>query len=104
MLLSFNSKGQKAYAKAGAVAEEVLATVSTVFAFNGQNKAIKRYVNSSVASLSYMLFFFFFTRLLFLNILSVYSCVEIQGKMKSGVSGNVWCVSAPSTSIYCPSV
>lgn len=115
MLLSFNSKGQKAYAKAGAVAEEVLATVSTVFAFNGQNKAIKRCVKNCLQDISFTCeflcslfvvhaFFFFFTRSLFLNILSVYSCVEIQGKMKSGVSGNVWCVSAPSTSIYCPSM
>lgn len=46
MLLVFSSKEQKAYAKAGAVAEEVLAAVRTVFAFNGQNKAITRCVKN----------------------------------------------------------
>uniref|UniRef100_A0A8C6UZX2 ATP binding cassette subfamily B member 1 n=1 Tax=Neogobius melanostomus TaxID=47308 RepID=A0A8C6UZX2_9GOBI len=34
---------QTAYAKAGAVAEEVLSAIRTVFAFNGQDKEIKRY-------------------------------------------------------------
>ncbi|CAL8290779.1 unnamed protein product [Merluccius merluccius] len=43
VLTSFTSKEQTAYAKAGAVAEEVLSAIRTVFAFNGQDKEIKRY-------------------------------------------------------------
>uniref|UniRef100_A0A3B3BHS7 ATP-binding cassette, sub-family B (MDR/TAP), member 4 n=1 Tax=Oryzias melastigma TaxID=30732 RepID=A0A3B3BHS7_ORYME len=43
VLTSFTSKEQSAYAKAGAVAEEVLSSIRTVFAFSGQNKEIERY-------------------------------------------------------------
>ncbi|XP_061811583.1 ATP-dependent translocase ABCB1-like isoform X3 [Nerophis lumbriciformis] len=43
MLTSFTSKEQAAYAKAGAVAQEVLSSIRTVFAFNGQQKEIDRY-------------------------------------------------------------
>ncbi|XP_072250387.1 ATP-dependent translocase ABCB1 [Leuresthes tenuis] len=43
VLTSFTSKEQGAYAKAGAVAEEVLSAIRTVFAFSGQNKEIERY-------------------------------------------------------------
>ncbi|XP_041798486.1 ATP-binding cassette, sub-family B (MDR/TAP), member 4 [Chelmon rostratus] len=43
VLASFTSKEQTAYAKAGAVAEEVLSAIRTVFAFSGQEKEIKRY-------------------------------------------------------------
>uniref|UniRef100_A0A672J0P2 ATP-binding cassette, sub-family B (MDR/TAP), member 4 n=1 Tax=Salarias fasciatus TaxID=181472 RepID=A0A672J0P2_SALFA len=43
VLTSFTSKEQAAYAKAGAVAEEVLSAVRTVFAFSGQEKEIQRY-------------------------------------------------------------
>ncbi|XP_056458389.1 ATP-binding cassette, sub-family B (MDR/TAP), member 4 [Gadus chalcogrammus] len=43
VLTSFTSKEQSAYAKAGAVAEEVLSAIRTVFAFNGQDKEISRY-------------------------------------------------------------
>uniref|UniRef100_A0A667Z1D1 ATP-binding cassette, sub-family B (MDR/TAP), member 4 n=1 Tax=Myripristis murdjan TaxID=586833 RepID=A0A667Z1D1_9TELE len=43
VLTSFTSKEQTAYAKAGAVAEEVLSAVRTVFAFSGQEREIKRY-------------------------------------------------------------
>uniref|UniRef100_A0A3Q3VSZ1 Uncharacterized protein n=1 Tax=Mola mola TaxID=94237 RepID=A0A3Q3VSZ1_MOLML len=43
VLTSFTSKEQTAYAKAGAVAEEVLSAVRTVFAFSGQNREIQRY-------------------------------------------------------------
>uniref|UniRef100_A0A3B4BAP2 Uncharacterized protein n=1 Tax=Periophthalmus magnuspinnatus TaxID=409849 RepID=A0A3B4BAP2_9GOBI len=43
VLTTFTSKEQTAYAKAGAVAEEVLSAIRTVFAFNGQEKEIKRY-------------------------------------------------------------
>ncbi|KAM3614454.1 uncharacterized protein V6R79_014590 [Siganus canaliculatus] len=43
VLASFTTKEQSAYAKAGAVAEEVLSSVRTVFAFSGQQKEIKRY-------------------------------------------------------------
>nr|XP_020462921.1 multidrug resistance protein 1-like [Monopterus albus]XP_020462922.1 multidrug resistance protein 1-like [Monopterus albus] len=43
VLTSFTSKEQSAYAKAGAVAEEVLSAIRTVFAFSGQNREIRRY-------------------------------------------------------------
>uniref|UniRef100_A0AAX7UXY0 ABC-type xenobiotic transporter n=1 Tax=Astatotilapia calliptera TaxID=8154 RepID=A0AAX7UXY0_ASTCA len=43
VLTSFTSKEQTAYAKAGAVAEEVISSIRTVFAFSGQEKEIKRY-------------------------------------------------------------
>uniref|UniRef100_A0A8C9XC37 ABC-type xenobiotic transporter n=1 Tax=Sander lucioperca TaxID=283035 RepID=A0A8C9XC37_SANLU len=43
VLASFTSKEQAAYAKAGAVAEEVLSNIRTVFAFSGQDREIKRY-------------------------------------------------------------
>ncbi|NXT21654.1 MDR1 protein, partial [Syrrhaptes paradoxus] len=43
VLSSFTDKEQAAYAKAGSVAEEVLAAVRTVIAFGGQEKEIKRY-------------------------------------------------------------
>ncbi|KAE8288797.1 Multidrug resistance protein 1 [Larimichthys crocea] len=43
VVTSFSTKEQNAYAKAGAVAEEVLSAVRTVFAFNGQDREIKRY-------------------------------------------------------------
>nr|QKW91241.1 P-glycoprotein [Gambusia affinis] len=43
LLANFTSKEQSAYAKAGAVAEEVLSAVRTVFAFSGQKKEIERY-------------------------------------------------------------
>ncbi|XP_072548370.1 ATP-dependent translocase ABCB1 [Salminus brasiliensis] len=43
VMTSFTSKEQTAYAKAGAVAEEVLSAIRTVFAFGGQKKEIKRY-------------------------------------------------------------
>ncbi|KAM9353467.1 ATP-dependent translocase ABCB1 [Symphorus nematophorus] len=43
VLTSFTTKEQTAYAKAGAVAEEVLSAIRTVFAFSGQDREIKRY-------------------------------------------------------------
>ncbi|CAL1611148.1 unnamed protein product [Knipowitschia caucasica] len=43
VLATFTTKEQSAYAKAGAVAEEVLSAIRTVFAFNGQEKEINRY-------------------------------------------------------------
>ncbi|NXA55097.1 MDR1 protein, partial [Nothocercus julius] len=43
VLSAFTDKEQAAYAKAGAVAEEVLSSVRTVIAFGGQEKEIKRY-------------------------------------------------------------
>ncbi|XP_061572811.1 ATP-binding cassette, sub-family B (MDR/TAP), member 4 [Cololabis saira] len=43
VLTSFTSKEQSAYAKAGAVAEEVLSAIRTVYAFSGQEKEIGRY-------------------------------------------------------------
>ncbi|KAM4706234.1 ATP-binding cassette sub-family B member 5-like [Rhinophrynus dorsalis] len=43
MMVSLTSKELSAYAKAGAVAEEVLTSIRTVVAFGGQDKEIKRY-------------------------------------------------------------
>ncbi|XP_044151513.1 ATP-dependent translocase ABCB1 [Bufo gargarizans] len=43
ILSTFTNKELTAYAKAGAVAEEVLAAIRTVIAFGGQAKEIKRY-------------------------------------------------------------
>ncbi|EHB16584.1 Multidrug resistance protein 1 [Heterocephalus glaber] len=43
VLSSFTDKELLAYAKAGAVAEEVLAAIRTVIAFGGQNKELERY-------------------------------------------------------------
>ncbi|XP_040208751.1 ATP-dependent translocase ABCB1-like [Rana temporaria] len=43
LVASFTSKELQAYAKAGAVAEEILTTIRTVIAFNGQQKAIDKY-------------------------------------------------------------
>uniref|UniRef100_A0A8C4WTK2 ATP-binding cassette sub-family B member 5 n=1 Tax=Gopherus evgoodei TaxID=1825980 RepID=A0A8C4WTK2_9SAUR len=43
ILSAFTDKELTAYAKAGAVAEEVLAAIRTVIAFGGQEKEIKRY-------------------------------------------------------------
>uniref|UniRef100_A0A8C4JCN9 Phosphatidylcholine translocator ABCB4-like n=1 Tax=Dromaius novaehollandiae TaxID=8790 RepID=A0A8C4JCN9_DRONO len=43
VLSAFTDKEQAAYAKAGAVAEEVLSAIRTVIAFGGQDKEIKRY-------------------------------------------------------------
>ena len=39
----FTSLEQKQYAGAGAVAEEVLSSIRTVFAFSGEEKEIERY-------------------------------------------------------------
>lgn len=38
------SQELKAYAKAGAVAEEVLSSIRTVFSYNGTGYEVKRYV------------------------------------------------------------
>ncbi|XP_073486147.1 ATP-binding cassette sub-family B member 5 isoform X1 [Aquarana catesbeiana] len=46
MMVSLTSKELTAYAKAGAVAEEVLSSIRTVVAFGGQEKEIKRYTNN----------------------------------------------------------
>ncbi|XP_061530011.1 ATP-dependent translocase ABCB1-like isoform X4 [Phycodurus eques] len=43
VVTSFTAKEQTAYAKAGAVAEEVLSAIRTVFAFSGQQREIQRY-------------------------------------------------------------
>ncbi|XP_048195905.1 ATP-dependent translocase ABCB1-like isoform X2 [Perognathus longimembris pacificus] len=43
ILSAFTDKELMAYAKAGAVAEEVLAAIRTVIAFGGQNKELERY-------------------------------------------------------------
>ncbi|KAJ8288106.1 hypothetical protein COCON_G00007650 [Conger conger] len=42
-LVTLNSKELSAYAKAAAVAEEILVSIRTVVAFNGQNKAVEKY-------------------------------------------------------------
>ncbi|KAM8967104.1 ATP-binding cassette sub-family B member 5-like [Pelodytes ibericus] len=46
LLVSLTSKELSAYAKAGAVAEEVLSSMRTVVAFAGQEKEIKRYTSN----------------------------------------------------------
>ncbi|XP_051008007.1 ATP-dependent translocase ABCB1 isoform X7 [Acomys russatus] len=46
ILSSFTDKELQAYAKAGAVAEEVLAAIRTVIAFGGQKKELNRYNNN----------------------------------------------------------
>ncbi|KAL6034359.1 hypothetical protein STEG23_030527, partial [Scotinomys teguina] len=43
VLTSFTNKELQAYAKAGAVAEEVLSAIRTVIAFGGQKKELERY-------------------------------------------------------------
>ncbi|XP_061530026.1 ATP-dependent translocase ABCB1-like isoform X5 [Phycodurus eques] len=50
VVTSYTSKEQAAYAKAGAVAEEVLSAIRTVFAFNGQQKELERYRKSLEAA------------------------------------------------------
>ena len=40
--MAFTEKELKAYAKAGAVAEEVLGSIRTVYAFGGQKKECER--------------------------------------------------------------
>lgn len=42
IMAAFTNQELEAYAKAGAVAEEVLAAIRTVIAFGGQNKEIER--------------------------------------------------------------
>lgn len=39
----FISKEQSAYARAGAIAEEVLSSIRTVMAFGGEQKEVQRY-------------------------------------------------------------
>ena len=39
---TFTSQEQKQYAGAGAVAEEVLSSIRTVFAFGGEREAVKK--------------------------------------------------------------
>uniref|UniRef100_A0A6Q2YZ84 ATP-binding cassette sub-family B member 5 n=1 Tax=Esox lucius TaxID=8010 RepID=A0A6Q2YZ84_ESOLU len=46
ILATLTSKELSAYAKAGAVAEEILVAIRTVVAFNGQKKAVEKYENN----------------------------------------------------------
>ncbi|XP_036393962.1 ATP-dependent translocase ABCB1 [Megalops cyprinoides] len=48
ILASLTSKELSAYAKAGAVAEEILVSIRTVMAFNGQKKAVEKYETNLV--------------------------------------------------------
>ncbi|KAK1795268.1 hypothetical protein P4O66_010446 [Electrophorus voltai] len=48
ILATLTSKELSAYAKAGAVAEEVLVAIRTVVAFNGQQKALQKYETNLV--------------------------------------------------------
>uniref|UniRef100_A0AAR2KX54 ATP-binding cassette sub-family B member 5 n=1 Tax=Pygocentrus nattereri TaxID=42514 RepID=A0AAR2KX54_PYGNA len=48
ILASLTSKELSAYAKAGAVAEEILVAIRTVVAFNGQKKALEKYETNLV--------------------------------------------------------
>uniref|UniRef100_A0A8C5PNB0 ATP-binding cassette sub-family B member 5 n=1 Tax=Leptobrachium leishanense TaxID=445787 RepID=A0A8C5PNB0_9ANUR len=50
LLTSFTIKELAAYAKAGAVAEEVLTAIRTVVAFNGQEKALAKYNGNLIAA------------------------------------------------------
>eukprot|EP00117_Sycon_ciliatum_P020475 scpid51571/ scgid2117/ Multidrug resistance protein 1A; ATP-binding cassette sub-family B member 1A; MDR1A; Multidrug resistance protein 3; P-glycoprotein 3 len=45
LVISFGTKEQDAYAKAGAVAEEVLSSIRTVVAFGGETKEADRYIH-----------------------------------------------------------
>ncbi|RWS02634.1 multidrug resistance protein 1-like protein, partial [Dinothrombium tinctorium] len=45
-------KESQAYAKAAAIAEEVLSSIRTVYAFGGQEKEVKRYSNSLIGAKS----------------------------------------------------
>ena len=47
MSTSATQKELSAYAKAGAVAEEVFSSIRTVFAFGGEKKESKRYSNQA---------------------------------------------------------
>ena len=48
IVASYGTKEQDAYAKAGAVAEEVLSSVRTVVAFGGEHKEAARYAGIRV--------------------------------------------------------
>ncbi|XP_051721292.1 ATP-dependent translocase ABCB1 [Ctenopharyngodon idella] len=48
ILATLTSKELSAYAKAGAVAEEILVAIRTVVAFNGQKKAVEKYEKNLV--------------------------------------------------------
>ncbi|XP_065102087.2 ATP-dependent translocase ABCB1 [Paramisgurnus dabryanus] len=48
ILATLTSKELTAYAKAGAIAEEILVAIRTVVAFNGQKKAVERYEKNLV--------------------------------------------------------
>uniref|UniRef100_A0A3B3S5S1 ABC-type xenobiotic transporter n=1 Tax=Paramormyrops kingsleyae TaxID=1676925 RepID=A0A3B3S5S1_9TELE len=48
IIASLTSKELSAYAKAGAVAEEILVAIRTVVAFNGQKKAVEKYESNLV--------------------------------------------------------
>eukprot|EP00027_Filamoeba_sp_ATCC50430_P010288 CAMPEP_0168548552 /NCGR_PEP_ID=MMETSP0413-20121227/4624_1 /TAXON_ID=136452 /ORGANISM="Filamoeba nolandi, Strain NC-AS-23-1" /LENGTH=481 /DNA_ID=CAMNT_0008578867 /DNA_START=143 /DNA_END=1584 /DNA_ORIENTATION=- len=46
LLVSFSTRGQKVYATAGNIAEEVLSSIRTVVAFGGEEKEVARYAKS----------------------------------------------------------
>lgn len=46
LVASSSAREQQKYAVAGGIAEEVLSSIKTVTAFNGQEREIKRYVLS----------------------------------------------------------
>ncbi|KAI4891630.1 hypothetical protein NFI96_007634 [Prochilodus magdalenae] len=48
ILATLTSKELSAYAKAGAVAEEILVAIRTVVAFNGQKKAVQKYEDNLI--------------------------------------------------------
>ena len=43
MVTQFTSREQSAYARAGAIAEEVFSSIRTVMAFGGEQKEVQRY-------------------------------------------------------------
>uniref|UniRef100_A0AAR2LWP2 ABC-type xenobiotic transporter n=1 Tax=Pygocentrus nattereri TaxID=42514 RepID=A0AAR2LWP2_PYGNA len=53
ILASLTSKELSAYAKAGAVAEEILVAIRTVVAFNGQKKAVQQYEDNLVYAMNF---------------------------------------------------
>lgn len=51
-IASGTEQSQQAYASAGAVAQETLANIRTVFAFNGQERAIEKFSKLMVSALA----------------------------------------------------
>lgn len=48
LMASYSAREQEKYAKAGAIAEEVLSCIRTVISFNGHSKEIKKCVSATL--------------------------------------------------------